>query len=63
MTGPHDPLADPSPGALAARDAKRLAEQRAQQPSDEGAGLYRLLVETVRDYAIFALDPNGHVLS
>jgi len=25
--------------------------------------LYRLLVETVRDYAIFALDPRGHVLS
>jgi PAS domain S-box-containing protein len=26
-------------------------------------GLYRLLVESVRDYAIFALDPDGHVLS
>jgi PAS domain S-box-containing protein len=26
-------------------------------------GLYRLLVETVRDYAIFALDPTGHVMS
>jgi PAS domain S-box-containing protein len=26
-------------------------------------GLYRLLVESVRDYAIFALDPEGHVLS
>ncbi|AHG88320.1 PAS sensor protein [Gemmatirosa kalamazoonensis] len=25
--------------------------------------LYRLLVESVRDYAIFALDPQGHVLS
>jgi PAS domain S-box-containing protein len=29
----------------------------------EGGGLYRLLVESVRDYAIFALDPNGYVLS
>src|SRR4051812_21992748 len=29
----------------------------------EGAGLYWLLVESVRDYAIFALDPGGHVLS
>jgi PAS domain S-box-containing protein len=29
----------------------------------EASGLYRLLVETVRDYAIFALDPTGHVLS
>ncbi|HEX8672822.1 MAG TPA: PAS domain S-box protein [Longimicrobium sp.] len=29
----------------------------------EGAGLYRLLVDSVRDYAIFALDAGGHVLS
>ena len=29
----------------------------------EGAGLYRLLVDSVRDYAIFALDPNGYILS
>jgi len=29
----------------------------------EGAGLHRLLVDSVRDYAIFALDPEGHVLS
>jgi PAS domain S-box-containing protein len=27
------------------------------------ANLYRLRVETVRDYAIFALDPTGHVAS
>jgi PAS domain S-box-containing protein len=27
------------------------------------AGLYQLLVESVRDYAIFALDPGGHVVS
>jgi PAS domain S-box-containing protein len=26
-------------------------------------GLYRLLIESVRDYAIFALDATGHVLS
>jgi PAS domain S-box-containing protein len=25
--------------------------------------LYRLLVESVEDYAIFALDPNGHIVS
>jgi PAS domain-containing protein len=25
--------------------------------------LYRILVESVRDYAIFALDPTGHVVS
>ena len=30
---------------------------------DESAELYRLLVATVRDYAIFALDATGHVLT
>jgi PAS domain S-box-containing protein len=29
----------------------------------QGAGLYSLLVESVQDYAIFALDPTGHILS
>ena len=29
----------------------------------EGPGLYRLLVESVRDYAIFALDATGHILT
>jgi PAS domain S-box-containing protein len=29
----------------------------------EGSDLYRLLVDRVRDYAIFALDTTGHVLS
>jgi PAS domain S-box-containing protein len=29
----------------------------------EEAGLYRLLVHSVKDYAIFALDPRGHVIS
>jgi PAS domain S-box-containing protein len=45
------------------------------QPASSGGGrsglasqsdlspMYRLLVESVRDYAIFALDPTGHVLS
>jgi PAS domain S-box-containing protein len=32
-------------------------------PVSEGDGLYRLLVESVQDYAIFALDTTGHVLS
>jgi PAS domain S-box-containing protein len=31
--------------------------------SNEGLGLYRLLVESVRDYAIFALDPSGHIIT
>jgi PAS domain S-box-containing protein len=29
----------------------------------EGAGLYGLLVDSVQDYAIFALDTSGHILS
>jgi len=35
----------------------------AQHTTLEGLGLYGLLVESVSDYAIFALDPTGHVLS
>jgi PAS domain S-box-containing protein len=31
--------------------------------ADGGSALYRLLVESVRDYAIFALDASGHVLT
>jgi PAS domain-containing protein len=36
-----------------------------QQPerADEPAELYRLLVASVRDYAIFALDADGKVLT
>jgi len=33
------------------------------EPSGQNADLFRLLVETVRDYAIFVLDPDGHVLT
>src|SRR3984957_15662015 len=44
-------------------------ECMARQSSGEGAKLtqseerFRLLVESVRDYAIFMLDPDGHVLT
>jgi hypothetical protein len=34
----------------------------AAKPSSQ-SDLYRLLVESVSDYAIFALDATGHVLS
>jgi PAS domain S-box-containing protein len=43
-------------------DAAGIAGAGATEPL-EGAGLYRLLVDSVRDYAIFALDPAGHILS
>jgi len=39
------------------------SEKPAGRRNDEAQGLYRLLVDSVRDYAIFALDPTGHVLS
>ena len=32
-------------------------------PTQDTFNLHRLLVESVRDYAIFALDPTGHVIS
>ena len=41
-----------------------VGDRGAQKPTTlEGLGLYGLLVESVSDYAIFALDPTGHVLS
>jgi PAS domain S-box-containing protein len=53
-------------------DSTRSPRRRTSSPSPasggsgtlvEGSDLYRLLVDRVRDYAIFALDPTGHVLS
>lgn len=34
-----------------------------ESESSTGAALFRLLVESVQDYAIFVLDPDGHVLT
>jgi PAS domain S-box-containing protein len=57
-----------TPVARNERGAKREAaefvgssETRVSLP--EGSGLYGLLVESVQDYAIFALDPRGYILS
>jgi PAS domain S-box-containing protein len=50
----------------AERDAATFASTSAGMggsAAGEGGGLHRLLVESVRDYAIFALDPEGRVLS
>src|ERR1700726_2382578 len=33
------------------------------EPSGQNIDLFRLLVESVKDYAIFVLDPGGHVLT
>ena len=51
-----------------------MAETRSNNPGPSSAGPYlpvaqwgeapfRRLVETVRDYAIFLLDPHGHIVS
>ena len=37
--------------------------QRPGEIARDTGELHRLLVETVRDYAIFALDPHGHILT
>lgn len=48
-----------TPAATAAADAFIVGTT----PTTAGGGLYALLVESVRDYAIFALDPKGHILT
>jgi PAS domain S-box-containing protein len=52
------PHTSPGPGA-----GSGGGEGTARGGIAEGSGLYRLLVARVRDYAIFMLDPTGHVLS
>ncbi|HSJ65225.1 MAG TPA: PAS domain-containing sensor histidine kinase [Gemmatimonadaceae bacterium] len=47
------------------KNAQRDVAAVAGEPgaASTAPGLYALLVDSVRDYAIFALDPTGHVLS
>ncbi|MDB4900688.1 MAG: sensor protein [Gemmatimonadetes bacterium] len=55
---------EPTASPHAERDAASFTSDQSRGTlSNEGSGLYRLLVESVRDYAIFALDREGHVLS
>jgi PAS domain S-box-containing protein len=50
--------------ADASHDAARFASEHGRGvETSEREGLYRLLVESVHDYAIFALDPTGHILT
>jgi PAS domain S-box-containing protein len=52
------------PTVPAARAAAAFASKHSgRHPPDEAGPLYRLLVESVRDYAIFALDTTGHILT
>jgi PAS domain S-box-containing protein len=49
---------------LGERDTAGFArEEGATETVSQAAGLYQLLVESVRDYAIFVLDPDGRVAS
>ncbi len=43
--------------------AQEPAGNNRRQPTDQSNELFRLLVESVKDYAIFMLDPEGHVLT
>ena len=68
MTSPDDATGRPrrlTPIGTARVPAERDAAYAGATPpaSTEGGGLHRLLVGSVRDYAIFLLDPGGHVLS
>ena len=66
---PADPSRDKRtpPGSPPSGATERTAAVAAEKPrllqNDDMPGLYRLLVDSVRDYAIFALDAGGHVLS
>jgi PAS domain S-box-containing protein len=53
----------PTPAADRLSHVDPLDRRRSARRSSEPDSLYRVLVEAVRDYAIFALDATGHILS
>jgi len=57
-----DVQSQPRTDSAGTRDAADSVNQSAS-PRRIDEGLYRLLVETVSDYAIFALDPTGIILT
>lgn len=69
MTGsPRRRPLNPSPEKVGAVEAEReaaifLRAKTLGGAIDEAGGLYRLLVESVRDYAIYAIDINGYIVS
>jgi PAS domain S-box-containing protein len=44
-------------------EAAPIAQTRLATTIEQGGRIYQLMVEAVRDYAIFMLDPNGYVAS
>lgn len=64
MTDRQPTVDSPKGSTEGTRDAATFASERNRGvPARENDGLYRLLVESVHDYAIFALDPTGHILT
>ncbi|HEU4451425.1 MAG TPA: PAS domain-containing sensor histidine kinase [Longimicrobium sp.] len=64
MTEPWEDDAAPVGEAEGRREAADFAGAQASGGAvAESMGLYQLLVDSVQDYAIFALDPDGNVLS
>ena len=62
--GSGNPDAGPPRSSVGARDAATFADAGgATGIVTQASGLYQLLVESVSDYAIFALDPNGVIIS
>jgi PAS domain S-box-containing protein len=57
---PRDAVAAPRPGPT---KPTPLADTRLADTIKHGGRIYQLMVESVRDYAIFMLDPNGYVAS
>jgi len=54
---------EPARPATERGEAPLATAEATANPLAEGTGLHRLLVDSVRDYAIFALNPGGYVLS
>ncbi|MDI1448957.1 ATP-binding protein [Polyangium sp. 6x1] len=50
-------------GLLQTRKVMLAEEEARRRASEEAEKRFRLLVESVKDYAIFMLDPEGHVAS
>jgi len=67
MISPDDVAGRPkragSMGAGSKSSEREAAAFAGARTEGEGSGLYRLLVDSVRDYAIFALDAAGYILS
>jgi len=57
------PKAGPSETESTTTPITPIGKSRLADAIKHGGRIYQLMVESVRDYAIFMLDPNGHVAS